>query len=160
MSGPDPRGLGRHGLRTATACSPPAPGAGTGVYSHQFEYDAYGSPLSKGVMNEMSDPIATDEVARMSWCDVSLSAITWIEDGRDIILQLLAPSSGDVLTLTCRWVRGLRTSLVFDEDTAGHPLSWEGSVKPRDDGAWDVDFDFASTGRLSLVCQDVELRRA
>lgn len=95
----------------------------------------------------------------MNWCDVSLRAIDWIEDGRDIVLHFLVPPADTAVTLTCRWVHGLQTTLAFPEKTAGYPLSWEGSVRSREDGTWDVSFDFASTGGLSLVCQQVEVHR-
>lgn len=104
-------------------------------------------------------PGVDEEVAQLNWCDVSLCRISWVEDGRDVVLDLLMPPSDRRLQLICRWVRGLQTNLEFQEDTAGYPLSWDGNVSRRDDGAWDVKFDFASTGRLSLVCQDIEVHQ-
>jgi len=104
----------------------------------------------------MSKPTTDDELAQMDWCDVSLCGISWVENGRDLVLELLLPPSDSALRLTCRWVRGLQTNLEFAKDTAGYPLTWEGNVRRRDDGAWSIEFDFASTGNLALVCQDIE----
>ena len=105
----------------------------------------------------MSKPMTAEQAAQMNWCDVSLCGISWVEDGRDVVLNLLMPPSDDAVQLTCRWVRGLQTSLAFERDTAGYPLSWDGSVKRVEDGAWKVKFDFASAGGLSLVCQSIEI---
>lgn len=85
----------------------------------------------------MSKPITADQAAEMNWCDVSLCGISWVEDGRNVVLDLLMPPSDDTVQLTCRWVRGFQASLAFERDTAGYPLSWDGSVKRAEDGAWE-----------------------
>ena len=99
----------------------------------------------------------TDEqVAQVKWCDISLCGISWIEDGRDVVLNFLLPQSDRSLRLTCQWVRGLKATLEFGSNTGGYALSWDGEVKRNDDGAWSMAFDFASAGQISLTCQDLE----
>lgn len=98
-----------------------------------------------------------DQIAGMNWCDVRLGGISWIEDGRDIVLSLLVPPTDREIRLVCRWARGLRIALEFKMDTMGGSLSWDGEVKRGADGTWDLRFDFAETGSLSLVCEGLEI---
>ena len=104
-------------------------------------------------MNELT---IDERVAQTNWSDVSLSGISWIEDGRDLVLHLLMPPSDKKLDLVCHWVRGLRVSLEFAENTGGYGLSWDAEVRRSGDQAWEVAFDFASTGGVSLVCHEIE----
>lgn len=101
--------------------------------------------------------LTTDEqAAQMNWCDVSLSGISWVEDGRDIVLHLLLPPSDRKLDLVCRWARKLRVTLGFEDNIGGYALSWDAQVKRGDDGAWEVALDFAGAGDVSLICQELE----
>lgn len=97
-----------------------------------------------------------EQVAQMNWSDVSLAGISWVEEGRDVVLHLLLPPSDKKLNLVCRWARKLRVTLEFDDNTGGYALSWEAEVKRREDQAWEVAFDFAGAGSVSLVCQELE----
>ena len=103
----------------------------------------------------MSNSATDERLARMNWSDVSLVGMTWVEEGRDVVLHLLVPPSDQRLDLACRWARSLRVTLEFEEDTGGYALSWDGDVKRRDDGAWKVALDFAGAGKVSLVCQEL-----
>lgn len=101
---------------------------------------------------------ASDEqVAQMNWCDLSLYGVSWIENGRDVVLNFHIPFSDRKLSLTCQWVRGLRIALEFKSNSGGHALSWNAKVKRNTDGDWDLSFDFGGAGDLSLVCQDLEI---
>ncbi len=103
----------------------------------------------------MTDP--TDaQIARMNWCDHTLRAISWTDDGRDLVLEFQVPPADRRFRVTCRWVRGLRVTLEFPADTGGGALSWEGAAKRTADGAWNLAIDFASAGGISLECQDLE----
>jgi len=97
-----------------------------------------------------------EQVAQMNWSDVSLAGISWVEEGRDVILHLLLPPSATNLDLVCRWARKLRVALEFEENTGGYAMSWDAEVKRRDDQAWEVAFDFPGEGGVSLVCQELE----
>ncbi len=102
--------------------------------------------------------LAADEgVAQLDWTDVSLIGISWVEKGRDVVLHLRMPRSGRELDLVCRWTRGLRVSLEFADNTGGYALAWDAALKRGDDQAWSVDFDFPGEGRVSLVCQELEV---
>ena len=95
-------------------------------------------------------------VAQTNWCDLSLCSISWVEMGRDVVLSFLVPPSDGEMRLVCRWVRGMRIALEFESNTGGYALSWDAEVKRAEDGAWNIMFDFAEAGSLSLTCQELE----
>lgn len=104
----------------------------------------------------MKNPL-DEQVAPMHWCDISLCGFAWVEDGRDIVLDLLVPPTARKLRLTCRWATELQTKLELGPNTGGYPLSWDAEIRRRPDGSWAVALDFAGAGHLSLVCADLEL---
>ncbi|PRQ02642.1 hypothetical protein ENSA7_54710 [Enhygromyxa salina] len=107
----------------------------------------------------MNSDTTDEEVAQMNWGDISLTGISWIEEGRDIVLHLLVPPTDRRLNVVCRWARKLRIELEFDVNS-GYALSWDGEVKRGADGDWEVDLDFAGAGGVSLVCQDLDFRES
>lgn len=104
------------------------------------------------MMNNISD----EQIAQMNWCDIRLSGVSWIENGRHVVLNFLIPPIDRKLRLTCRWTRGLRITLEFESGTIGYALSLDGEVKRNADGALGVELDFADAGQISLVCDDLE----
>ncbi len=98
-----------------------------------------------------------EQVAQMNWCDLSLYGVSWIENGRDVVLNFHIPFSDRKLSLTCQWARGLRIALEFKSDSGGHALSWNAEVKRNADGDWRLSFDFGGVGQISLVCNDLEI---
>lgn len=98
-----------------------------------------------------------EQVAQVSWCDLYLSSISWIESGRDVVLDFLVPPTDRKLGLTCRWARGARIELEVGSNTGGRVLSWDAEVKRNADGDWELVFDFAKAGQISLVCNDLEI---
>jgi hypothetical protein len=105
----------------------------------------------------MNKLMTEEQAAQMNWCDISLVGISWVENGRDVILQLILPSSGSEVDLVCRWAQRLHVALEFGDNSGGSPLSWDAAVKRRDDHAWEIAFDFAGDGSVSLVCQELAL---
>lgn len=101
-----------------------------------------------------------ERVARLNLCDLSLRDISWIEDGRDVVLTFLAPPNDAELRFVCRWARGFRATIELDPDSGGFALSWDGELSRAEDGSWNVAFDFAGAGRLSLGCQELEIAEA
>ncbi len=68
----------------------------------------------------MTNLTIAEQIAQMSKSDVSLSSISWIENGRDVVSSL---------RLICRWTQGFRIALEFDVHTGTYPLSWDAEFK-------------------------------
>ena len=105
--------------------------------------------------------LSKEQLAELSWCDVELRGITWIEGGRDLQFELQPPSSGrgtsekSRRTLCARWVRGLRVDLHQAEDAGGYPLTWDVVFEQERPGVWSVQFDFGSAGSVSFKCSEL-----
>ena len=97
-----------------------------------------------------------EQNAQMNWCDLSLCSVSWIEEGRDVVLCFLIPPSDREIRLACRWVSGLRVALAFESNLGGYPLSWDAELKRAEGEGWSILFDFADAGSLSLTCQELE----
>lgn len=89
----------------------------------------------------------------IGFCDMRLWAVRWEADGRDVVLAVEL-GDGTRAELRCTWA----TELVLEigkGSQGGPPLSWDGSIVATPDGRYDVSFDFASDGDLSLQCSEV-----
>ncbi len=101
------------------------------------------------------------QLGELGWSDLSLRSIAWTNEGRDLVLAVRFGSpprgySGSDATLTCSWASDLRIDMKFGERVGGHPVTWDVTFK-QVDGRWSIDFDFASTGHVSLWCNDIEI---
>lgn len=112
--------------------------------------------MERGGRTMMSNT-SDQQVAQVNWCDLVLHGVSWIENGRDVVLNFRVPFSDRKLGLTCQWARGLRISLEFKGDSGGCALSWNAEVKRNTDGDWHLSFDFGAAGQISLVCNELEI---
>jgi hypothetical protein len=101
----------------------------------------------------MSQSETNQELERMDWGDLALDGVLWADNGKNLILKF--SRSGTEFRLDLKWARGLRLTIENEESVLGSVLSWSGRVVHRNDGAWEVEFDFADCGRLYVVCGDV-----
>ena len=105
----------------------------------------------------MKDLTIEDQIARMSKSDLSLCGIAWINEGRDIVLSLLLPPLDRKVRLVCRWASDLKVLLDFPVDAGSYPLSWDAELSRQENGCWNIMFDFASKGSISLTCTELLL---
>lgn len=86
--------------------------------------------------------------------DAQLTGVTWLENGRDIRLDIITGDARRV-SLTCALVSGLQVHLLFRPRHSGHPLAASCTFEHR--GAqWHVRFDFAAEGHVELDCEGVQ----
>lgn len=107
--------------------------------------------------------LSVDEILEAtSWSDVRLRSISWIENGRDVVLRVgLAGTERDRdRLLVCRWVHGLVVDLTFAEGHGGYPLTWDSTFTRGPDGTWSVRLDFAHAGEVRLKCNEIEVLAA
>jgi hypothetical protein len=90
---------------------------------------------------------------KTGFCDVRLWGVRWESDGRDVILALELGNMTRV-DLRCTWATNVHIDIAR-RGKGGPALSWEGSITMASDGTYDVSFDFASDGELSLRCNEV-----
>ena len=108
----------------------------------------------------MSDDNA-DRVTAMPWGDLELLSLSWVEGGRDLLLNLRLPVStperSHERSLLCRWTHGVVMRLEFQEGRGGCALTWDTTFTRRSDDTWSVLFDFGSCGELRFNCNELEL---
>ena len=95
--------------------------------------------------------------AALEWSDVSLYAVKWSQDGRDLLLELDFPRMG-LATLLCSWARNVEIQVISKENEGGPPLSWDASFKQLAKTGWNICLDFADRGQLSLECTELILK--
>jgi hypothetical protein len=101
----------------------------------------------------------SDDPRSLPWCDVQLVGLAIPEGGRDLVLEFRGPEAEvetkGIRHLRCTWTDGLRVDLTHAPGTGGHPLSWDATFEPGDDGRWTVRLDFGSTGEIRFRCNEV-----
>ena len=107
--------------------------------------------------------LSKNQLAELSWCDVELRSMSWVEGGRDLLFELWPPSPGSTAgeqphhTICARWVTGLRIDLHQPKEVGGYLLTWDVVIEQEPEGVWLVQFDFGSTGFVSFQCNELEL---
>jgi hypothetical protein len=107
----------------------------------------------------MSRNLSEEIIRNTPWGDVELCGVFWTEDGRDVILHVRLPGRETPVrnrSLACRWAHGLLVQLAFPEGRGGFPLTWDATFTWRADGTLAVRLDFADSGELRLICNELE----
>ncbi len=96
------------------------------------------------------------DVAKESWCDVSLANISWGSEGRDLALTFHMHQN-KTGKLTCTWAHSLNIGLVSGNNEGGYPLVFEATIKEDVSNGWQVTFNFASRGVVEFKCSEITL---
>jgi hypothetical protein len=88
--------------------------------------------------------------------DSQLIGFAWVEDGRDLSVRFRS-ASGTTLLLEFAWAQDLRIELATAPNRGGFPLLWGASLASQD-RLFQVVFDFAGDGKISFVCNSVQVR--
>jgi len=102
------------------------------------------------------------EVAQASWCDVQLYSFEWENLGRDFKLNFVGWTTSNskdkaMYSLRCSWASSMEMNLKFKDMRGGLPMTWDASFEQVENGSWNVLFDFASCGKISFHCSEIEL---
>lgn len=93
------------------------------------------------------------EVAKRSWCDVTLTEILWVNDGRDFVLKWNLHNNQRGI-LECSWAHSININLISSENEGGFLLTFDAKFQQQDRG-WKVEFNFASKGTIELECNEL-----
>lgn len=101
--------------------------------------------------------VSTSATSELDWCDIRLESISWDEGGRDLVIRMSGPEEPKRRTIRCRWAEALDIRIQHPEGRGGRPLTWDGAIKPLQDGRYSVALDFASTGELRVTCSEIDV---
>ena len=87
-------------------------------------------------------------------CDIHLISMKWIENGRDLEFEFFA-NENEKSNFVCTWANNMDTSLSTKPNHGGYPLTWDITLKVCENETIEVKFDFASTGYISVTCNDL-----
>lgn len=101
-------------------------------------------------------------IAGISWCDAKLCSVSWLENGRDLLLKLLTPrqlpsGAQEEVQLLCRWVSKLEVKITFGSLEGGHPMTWDVLFQTAQNGGILIELDLASQGSISFECTELEM---
>jgi hypothetical protein len=96
------------------------------------------------------------EVAERPWCDVNLTEILWVNDGRDFVLKWNLHNNQRGI-LKCSWVHSIVINLVTSENEGGFLLTFDAKFQQQPQG-WEVEFNFASKGAIVFNCNELFLQ--
>ena len=99
--------------------------------------------------------LSEQSLEKFRLCDASLRGLAWLEDGRDLQLNLRL-GNGDLAMLICQWASHVRIDLQFAPDHGGMPLSYDCQFVKKGD-RWEMTFGFPPQGRIELFCNDAIL---
>ena len=60
-------------------------------------------------------------------------------------------------SLRCSWASSMEMNLKYNDKQGGLPMTWDASFEQVENGSWNVLFDFASRGKISFHCSEIEL---
>ena len=88
-------------------------------------------------------------------CDIELISMNWVNDGRDLELIFLA-NDVEKSSFLCTWANNIKTHFTTNPNEVGCPFTWDITLKENDDNVFEVEFDFASKGNVSLCCNELK----
>jgi hypothetical protein len=112
-------------------------------------------PLSSSREGAMVDVVDLEALQKIGFCDVNLWGFRWDVERPDVILSL-GLADGTRVELRCMSARDVHIVLNKRNRNAGPALSWDGAVSAAEDGTYELAFDFAGDGALSLKCDALE----
>ena len=100
--------------------------------------------------------ITGKNVAKESWCDVRLTNILWVNQGRDLALTF-SMHQDEIVKLTCTWLHTINITLVSGNNEGGYPMTFDTKIQETDNNGWDVLFNFAHRGFVGFKCNELSL---
>jgi hypothetical protein len=94
--------------------------------------------------------LTTDDLRRFDWGDAQLCGFSWEKDGLDLRL-FLEHASQPIQSLLCHGASELSVPATWK----GPSLSWSGTIEPAANGRWRVSIDLASSGDVTVECENV-----
>ena len=103
--------------------------------------------------------VAGERLIGQGFCDVTLTAIAWKDEGVDLEIELPDARlvSSTSARLVCRWLTSMVITLDLTKNP-GPPLTWEGEVKHSAAGRFRLSLQFGSSGDIIIDCDEVELQ--
>jgi hypothetical protein len=107
----------------------------------------------------MRTVVPGEHLIGQAFCDVTLTAIIWKEEGVDLNIELLDSQlvGSTSACFVCRWFRWIAITLDLSKNP-GPPLTWEGEVARNSAGGFRLALQFGSAGTVTLDCEHLELR--
>jgi hypothetical protein len=116
--------------------------------------------VSRVTDNEKPTLIEGEGLLGEAFCDVTLIGIVWKDEGVNLDLELPdAKLVGSAAArLVSRWLHSLVITLDLTKNP-GPPLTWNGKVTRSPTRGFRLSLDFASSGGITLECEELELQR-
>jgi hypothetical protein len=90
--------------------------------------------------------------------DVSVVGIRWVNDEKDVLIELAFPGSHDAPPdgeLMCKGATDVQIDIDWSGYIGSHP-TWDVEVSQLANGRWRVEFDIRP-GLISLFCNELSL---
>jgi len=114
------------------------------------------NPKNVNTFHTSEYEMSTQQEMNTNWCDIELTEIAWLNDGRDLLFRWQCPNNIR-RTLTCFWASAIKIDLISADNELGYPFTWYAEIRQSSTGEWKILFDFASKGDISLQCNELLL---